>query len=502
MKRRMTLISMFLISMFFLTGCTKNKVFDQNKVIPPKPNSISINGIWKPISYEVIDEAAVEEGQQDNFMNELVTISEDSVSIEDNIIENPKFKLKRLNKNEYISGSNKITSKYDLKDKEYVDIISVSDNNKTYFNIILADNNKAILFKSSLYSPTVVAELIKKSSSANNSEEDSDEVKSSDNLNKIIDSQDKYYKMDAGILLGLKTLGKKNSSGELILPQYKTLWISMNGDTIQPIKELNNMLLLPRTNGFSKIQLESKNYNWGHEEVLKVINKKKGEKEIKSTLVQDNGYNDITFIGNDYIGLQYYNGKDFNNKYNKYKIIPVDSLNTSESVDITNLLGEKGKVIYENSKMKFLEANKLENSKKFDLNNNYKNVTLVRKNGQWQLESLINCKSGDETMAFLINISPVNTFVNYDTMLIPWNKVIDFNPSTRDLVSSPNSKFAVALIEDRLVIYKIINGKIKNELANIKINSNDEIVMAEWATGDFVNYWNNIVDEYGGKIIK
>ncbi|MGL5244444.1 MAG: hypothetical protein ACRC7R_04605, partial [Sarcina sp.] len=189
MRRIITITIMLIMSMFLLTGCVKNKVFDQNKIIPPNPNSLSIEGVWKPTSYEIIEDGFMEE-QSKNFINELIIINRDSVSIGNNIVENPKFKLKRLSKNEYIGSSSKISNKYDIKDKEYVDVLTISDNNKTYFSIIQKDDKHAILFTSSLYRPTTVAEIEKIGDNDKVSKsEDVDQSKSDENIEKIITSQ-------------------------------------------------------------------------------------------------------------------------------------------------------------------------------------------------------------------------------------------------------------------------------------------------------------------------
>ena len=83
-----------------------------------------------------------------------------------------------------------------------------------------------------------------------------------------------YYQKDVGILLGLKEPAHIEDD-DFEEASYKTLWISVINNELQPIMVLDNSLLLPRINGFSNISLSSTLDNGKFENKLKVTSKKK-----------------------------------------------------------------------------------------------------------------------------------------------------------------------------------------------------------------------------------
>jgi hypothetical protein len=66
-----------------------------------------------------------------------------------------------------------------------------------------------------------------------------------------------------------------------------------------------------------------------------------------------------------------------------------------------------------------------------------------------------------------------------------------------DAYTSPDNDMAIVLTRDSLLIYTITEGKLSNiPSGKIKLDTGDTVVMAEWATGDYVEKWENTFIKY------
>lgn len=499
---------MIIFAVTLLTGCFNNN-FEQNQIVSPEPVNMEVHGTWQVIDKIVVDENLSEKSKNINDYD-TITISKEYVSFGETSVENPKFKLKRVRKSTLFTGNLEKAEDYCGDElNEFVDIIDIYDNNNVYFNFIKNEgitNSEGNYF---IYNTGTLMEVKKVESSSPEAVAYDISTKMASPMTieeaggDIISIDNGYYSMDAGVLVGLKTPGNVNSQGVITDASYRTLWISLINGSIQPIKELDDLLLVPRLNGFSKIELESTEHYWGEEENLIVTSVKKGEKASENILREKNVCKEINFIGSDYIGLGYYNAKEFEIGYDYFKIIPIDSINNSESIDLISIFGESIKDSYLMAKKKAEELNKVSNNSSEVYVEDYRNVNLVRKNGQWSIEARARSEENRKNFIdFSLNISPINTLVNYDSIILPWNKLKEFDSDIRDSVSSPNARMIIILADDELSVYESVSGKIGNKLTSIPIDSNEKIIMSEWATGDFVTYWDTTVDEYNGEIIK
>lgn len=504
--KKIFVFSLMFISIFMF-GCSKNESFDVSKITRPESDNIKILGEWEVTSSTYNDGKAYDEvtdGSLHLAVGNKINISKGKLIVGDITINNPNFKLKRMERDAFFKEIDDIEIKKKLEETvkgDYIDITSIYDSNKTYLNLISINDNEAYI----LFSDKIVR--IKKVSDNIKVTLNEAKIKSSDNNKSslaLIDPKvnKDYYEKDVGILLGIKEPAKVQD-GYFEKAVYKTFWISVINDKLQPIKVLNNSLLLPRVNGFSNINLKSHFENGVIDNELKVTSKKKDEKEMKGELIKKGVYEEITFVGNDYIGLESYYGKNFDGIYNSYSIIPIDMINTVSSMDIVNLFGkeqEENYIISESNAMD--KYNKGE--KEYYAQNRYSNVTLQRKNGNWHLEGLLNNKKDfDDYRTFDININPVPVLINYDTLMVPWSQVASLGRDVEDIVTSPNGKVAITLSKNKLSIYEVTDGRLGERLGEINISHDEKIVMAEWAVGDYVKNWDETIEKnYGAKEIE
>ncbi len=497
----------FTIISFFMTGCSPKESFDISKITPPESDNIKILGEWEVVS-------KLHDSDENNSSSisgafhlgkgDIVNISKDGVVANDISIVNLSFKLKRMERDVFFKEIDNISIKDEIKDtikSEYIDVNSIYDSNKTYLSIISINDSEAYLLlsdnliKLKKVSDVVPKQAVKESENAGIA----NKTKSENSISP------EYYQKDVGILLGLKEPAHIEDDN-LEEASYKTLWISVINNELQPVMVLNNSLLLPRINGFSNISLSSRLDDGKIENKLKVTSKKKDpndKKEIKGEKNTAGIYEEITFVGNDYIGLESYSGSDdFRGTFNEYSIIPIDTMDTHKSMDIVNLFGKEQEGNYNKSENNAIQKYDID-GREYYSKNKYSNITLQRKNGNWHLEGILNEKNSlDYPKTFDININPVPILINYDTLAVPWSQVLSLGRDVRDVVTAPNGKIAITLAKDKLSIYKVIDGRIGERLGEININNDEKIVMAEWAVGDYVKYWDETVENvYGAKKI-
>ncbi|EGT3616980.1 hypothetical protein FHH43_12175 [Clostridium perfringens] len=499
-------IIFFMIISVFMTGCSRKESFDVSKITPPESDNIKILGKWEVVS-------KLHDSSQNSIANtdgafrlekgEFINISKDELVVNDVSVANPNFKLKRVERDVFFKEIDDLEIKKEITDaikSEYIDVTAIYDSNKTYLNMISINENEAyILVSNNLFKLKKVSDV---SQSSNKKAENLTVDQQSDSQKSI---SPEYYQKDVGILLGLKEPAhiEDNNFEEAT---YKTLWISVINNELQPIMVLENSLLLPRVNGFSNISLSSGFENGEIENKLKVTSRKKDPKDKKEVKGEKNNkgiYEEITFVGNDYIGLESYSGDSFKGSYNEYNIIPIDMIDTYKSMDIVNLFGKNQEENYNKSEKHAIQKYNID-GKEYYAKNKYSNITLQRKNGNWHLEGVLNEKnSPDRSKTFDININPVPILINYDTLMVPWSQVSSLGKDVRDVVTAPNGKIAITLAKDKLSIYKITDGRLGEKFGEVNINSDEKIVMAEWAVGDYVKYWDETVENiYGAKEIR
>jgi hypothetical protein len=178
-------------------------------------------------------------------------------------------------------------------------------------------------------------------------------------------------------------------------------------------------------------------------------------------------------------------------------IVPVDSLPDLKGVVINDLLGSEGEISLRSSKDRFINnLKKLDSNITFDDYVRYENIGLARNMGQWALVSCIKYEKNSETSwdKFKVNALPPKELVIYDTMHLPWSQVKEKVPSALDIFTAPYNDMAVIITEEEVLVYNIKSGQIDDyPVKAIKLKPNEVVIMAEWATGSYVEKWKQEV---------
>lgn len=487
-KNICTFLILILVSVFFL-GCLNIKNADMNnKIIAPNNEDIPISGTWKVEEFKPIKENIDDENK---YLDMTAQFSVDFAAFGKDIYIQPYYKVKYVNVNAYIVKQYKVDfSVLGIENSDNMSIIQIKSGDKSLYDIIKVSDEKIIICVQNgfVYLKKISNETEKlKEDLDKDSKSNKDEKSSGKNeldKNKISTSLP-----ESGVLLGLKN---KDSNGDIT---YRTLWISYDDSGIRPSYEING-LVIPRQNGFWDL-VTSRNYNDGvyvDSITAKSLNSDLKVPENSSSITENINKNkrnitkEILFIANNYITIENTITDENNNFLNGYyRFLPIDNLNYSTGLKISDVLGDRSRDVFMASGKKAIEDTYGVNFDESMIKEN--NFTIKRKNGNWNVVGRAQVK--DEIMDFNVNLLLTKRILNYDDLYIPWNLIKSTVPDAKDAYTAPNNKFALIINEENISIYDIKNNMIQpTPVSKINIKQGEEVIMAEWATGSFIYKWD------------
>lgn len=469
-------VVLILLNIIF-TGCSSNI----NNLDVLLDNAFKYKGTWKVESYSSIQED--EYNEIEDLTGEEVQIEKDSISIFNSIVTNVRYKLKVVDKSYVISYEDNITAEKFMGSKDSLDIISAIDNNMILCEfIVLDDNNIVMIYRSELI-------YLKKVSSNTNFIINNGNIINDSSINESNNS-------DVGVMIGLKTPRVLDEDGNYTEDEYRTIWISYKNDDINAIYEKEN-IIFPRMNGIWSInakysEINNKHFDYFEVTTLegKVTSNSEYSKEVSS-------YKSINFIGNDYIALESYNGENFVNEYNDYKIVPVDNINSNEGISVEEIFNKDMKELYATDFRNAYEGITDEEKTNYKNEIDYTNITMGRDEGKWILKGKItSVKENEEGKDFNISIDPNKKLINFNSLLVPWKILKGEVPFLSDAYTSPNGEIALVRYKKYLSLYRIENGHLQGPpLINIPLQKNEEIIMSEWCTSGYVDEWQKAFND-------
>jgi hypothetical protein len=176
---------------------------------------------------------------------------------------------------------------------------------------------------------------------------------------------------------------------------------------------------------------------------------------------------------------------------------PVDNPeNGGKGIKISDLCGQDGITALENSKIRAFGNSGIKPALVLDRGSDTDNFGLYRKKGHWFFKGKLDFTDGKDKAStyYDINLIPPERLVFYDLLSVPWTNVKDRVPGAQDVFTSPNEDLTVIVESGRLLIYSIDQkGLSRTSLQKISLLPGDTVVMAEWATGNYVDNWQNII---------
>lgn len=473
MKFKIKFIIISLIFTLMFISCEKEKV--------DVMNTFNFTGVWKVNSVEILSDD-IDNGNINNIINKEIKLGNNELKIFDNKKQKINYKLRAVKSDYTLSYEKKLTMDKYMDGRETVDLISIRDNNKIIGEFFLNSNDE-MLFIYDLY----LLKLIRVSNDVVFENDDNEEKE---------DEFNNYYDFSEGVMIGLKTPREENDDGTYSIEKYRTLWVSYNNYKLGYIYAKDN-IIFPRLTGIWKLSVyqdSSNGFNSDEFQVSLYDENDKKEKSIKDENTT-NIYKSILFVGNDYIAIKEYIGNEFKGNYPIYKILPVSNVNMNNGLQINEVFNESEKIKYINELKNKINSLSIEEKEGLNIENiYYNNIAIKRELGKWRFVSKILPKNmNEEGEEVNLDILPDKRFINYNLMYISWKDLKNELGIFKDVFISPLYKIALIQFNEYISIYKIEDGNIIAEpLEMIPINENEEVVMAEWCSGKYVEQWEKV----------
>ena len=479
MKGHKKCIIIYLVALLLLMGCTNSNTDNALQIHPPLNNHLTIRGTW-----EVIKDTSNE------WRGKTLQFTEDYLLLGEDILQNPSYKIRRVNVEEYIFYHlrNPLSDfSINLKD---MDVITITDKGQFIGEVLILQENELIL---QLHNNSI---LLKKTS---DEVELSFDVKGDYPESILIENFKDSEGIRSGLLIALRSSGGNNST------TYRTIFVAVQNKELRTSLEADG-ILFPRRSGFWQLSTERKvvdgftedyiyaNNTLTNQQSINSISKQRSLLGLSEPSVNENTNisRSIQYVGNDYISIEEVVEKDGFNTESMLSIIPVDALPNIKKIDINDLLGEKGTTTIETTRMKVMVEKGISDKYLSRFTKEDSNLSLERKMGRWIFKSRLSYmqKNQLKTEDFNINLIPPNNLVSYDSLAISWTNVKDKIPNAIDVYTSPNKDIAVIITKTELLVYRLSMGEIIGvPLERIVLNTGESIIMAEWATGQYTDIW-------------
>jgi len=459
-----------LLLLLSVGGCATPSWTTAGKIIPPTYDVCPLEGKWLVAGEPGTTGYSDETGQSTEDI--YYQFNREASILGSNVWNKPTYKIKKVNAKDYLMTRYTVLDSYLGAINNNVEVVTVFADANYLGEFMKTDDDDAIAFVQNkvLLLHKVAAHADDPQTIANAS----------------IDDIDQYNKTGAsGIFIGLKL----PSNHDYV---YQTVWIAADNKKLHPVLSKND-IYFPRRSGFWELQVQNVQNREGYGEELSARNV--AVKDLVPSRGKDSAATEylpaesivINYIGNDYVAIENNTGGT-----TKLQVLPVDKLTSPIGIKVADLLGPAGLKAYHGGREQAVQILSSQGTPFINADDNEENFGLNRNNGHWKLQGRVNYYGNSKpgNMDFNINFLPPANLVFYDTLYPSWQSIKDRVPNALDAVTSPNKDVAVVKTKSKLYVFGI-NGEQLNSvpLGEIPLAEGATIIMAEWATGFYVDDW-------------
>ncbi|EGW37698.1 hypothetical protein [Desulfosporosinus sp. OT] len=480
------------LTLLLLSGCTNLSWTTAGKIIPPLKNVCALEGKWTVIQDLKSSGNSSEDNQ--NWVGESAQFTQNAAMLGDYVWSKPTYKIKKVNSTDYLMTKYLNLSSTLVPDSEEVDVITVSAAENFLGEFMKIDDSKVIGFiqNNALYLQKVSDQVDNSLATANPNE---------------FNTNDQSMPGTSGVLVGLRVPSETDSNSEHENNfKYQTLWIAADNKKLRSILTGNN-IFFPRSSGFWELQVRNalngtkiENELSAHDVTTKIPVKQERVMGINQKIVDKGTFiKTIDYVGNDYVAIE-----NDSSHIKHLQVLPVDKISASSGIKLSDLLGTNGLTAYRSARARPLRVLSNEGITLVDEDEFEENFGLTRKNGHWYLQGRINYHNEGELhyMDYNVNLIPPAKLIYYDTLCLSWQNIKDRIPDAMDAFTSPNRDIALVITKSKLYVYGISADLLDSEpLAKIDMNIGETVVMAEWATGSYVDNWEKAFLANGAKVM-
>jgi len=514
-KTLLFLLCLWLI--LFLGGCNGASSDSAGKITPPSRQGYPLTGQWVVLE-ELDSNDSGKEGS--TWVGTKVQFASEALALGEQIWDQLSYKVKRVKAEAYLASKYLSFENFPLQKGEKVEVITIYAAANYLGECMKLDDQKMLFF-----GQNKILALQKVSDEVNPDFSLSEGKAQQANLKDITGS--------SGILLGLRLQEDEGYT-------YETLWIAVEQQReLHPVLVAEN-LFFPRTSGFWEVIIQDLategkkgNYLTAQSIPAKISESQKTEQntatvtgieagaheatgtvtgkgtEIGNAVIEKNMAENfvehepseqiIHYLGNDYIALE----KKVAG-VSKLQLLPVDKLSSPTVINVSDILGDNGALTYFNAREQAVEGLKKQGIYSIERDAYGENFGLARKNGHWFLVGRVNYQKNGvfEYSDFELKTAPPSSLIVYDTLTLSWYHIKDRVPDALDAFTSPNKDIALVKTKNKLTIYPIGTEQLgETPLAELDLPEGAAIVMAEWATGSYVDSWEKSFLAYGAQAL-
>lgn len=485
-----------LLFMLTLTGCTFGMDDVKASVMKPYSAGISIEG-----QYVFEEVTNLEEGKfvdETNFRDFTAEFSMDGARVGLERVEIPRYISKLVNTFDYFLEKYRVNPSRLRLSTESMEVIGISTTDRSFYEVFKLDDNHIAVVKGNNFIKLSKAEY-EDGSVGLEEDAESDQFGGEPEAAVMVDN---LFEPRAGVLIGLR--GERDE--ETKEQSYRTLWITNDGE-VQEVYEVDD-ILFPRKE-FWKLEVLRDEVDEAVRERLNIYAITGTPSNIKEKMDYNypSTYMEVEFVGNNYVSIVSTETDDPSNKNMPVAMtIPVDNFNNYRPVNINELDPKDGVTAFINSADRVIEREEELDSESVSKVNIFTSFILKRHHGYWMLESrLLATNEEDEQQVYKVPVAlkPTQSIVTYDDLTVPWVSVKERVPQAIDAFNAPGNSFLLVRTPKYLMMFNIIGvDEIAEEpLQLIEIKEQEDIIMAEWARGEFVKRWTDVVAQEGRKLI-
>lgn len=493
------LVLFFTMALILLTGCSTLSRETTDKIVRPENKAVPFQGNWVVKSFN--EENDNKSMPDSGWIGKVFEFSGDTITFDGIRWENVDYKIKRVNAQEYFLYKTPVKNKsIDVGNGEIV-VITASSEDKYLYEFVKLDDERIIA--------NIDNQLYYMAKAAEDTEGLYKGVVKDENEKDGIIADYNGQPEQTGLLLGIRIpeqLKQKGTAEKLEQYRYETFWISMKNRKASPALSAED-IFLPRKDGFWKLKVKKILGSEGIEDTLSAVMVSSGymkksaldEPEPDKLLRMETKLRrTILYVGNDYICTENVeevkeSGTSGKELKKTLRTIPVDNITNAEGIKLSDLTGENGKLAMEGAISGLLASSNNNSISNIIEEDQELNFALFRKTGHWFFKGRVSLAPGEPLgfVDFNINLIPPAEMVAYDILHIPWTNIKDKVPQAIDAYTSPNRDLAIILTRNSVLLYIIENGELVREPVNkLDIPDGSMVIMAEWATGDYVESWD------------
>lgn len=481
---RVCKLLLVVLSFLLLGGCGNLSWSTAGKIVPPVNNVCPLEGKWSVLQDLQTDGQSRGGGQQ--WVGDIAQFTPGVAMLGGYVWNSPTYKIKKVNSTDYLMTKYLALSSTLVPNNHEVDVTTVSTAENFLGDFMKIDDTKIIAF---VQNDVLLLQKV------------SDQVDSSlaaTNLN-VFDINNQSKAGTSGVMLGLKVPQNNDFT-------YQTLWLAADNKNLHQVLTGNN-IFFPRSSGFWELQVHNVLNGADKEDVVSAHDVSTKVSKIQSLnikIIQQKAQNKIhkriiDYVGNDYVAIE----NDIDG-IDQMQVLPVDKITSQVRIKVSDLLQNSGFIVYNNARAQARRILSNEGITPIDEDEFMENFGLTRKNGHWYLQGRINYQNegAPHYMDYNVNLIPPAKLIFYDTLCLSWQNIKDRVPDAVDAFTSPNHDIALVMTKTNLFVYGLSAEHLDSEpLAKLEMKEGESVIMAEWATGSYVDNWEKAFLANGAKVM-